>query len=367
MTLVIDNRAVEAVLEPGRVVDALDDAARQLALGGATNAQPYRVLTPRDASGYDAPADTAVAHHSYTSLTGAIGNLNVVCDRIDSDIICYQRAGEGYRRVRVPGTQEGRSCGLLFLYSSLTGEPLAIIHDGYLQKFRVAGTGAVGSRYLARNDASVVGLIGTGWQAEAAVMCQPVVRTLDEIRVFSPTPGRKEAFAQRWTEAAGVTITPVESAEKAVRDADIVYTATNSTKPVVAAEWLQEGQFVTGVTDLEVELPGWERCDVLAVNRYGARWQRYAIGGPDAVPEDRMEYIRQKTNIAWNELPLLGDIALGNVAGRTSADQLTGLILRGDGVQFAAVAAYVYAECRAQGLGTEIPTELFLQDKKFHT
>lgn len=367
MTLVIDNQAVESVLEPTRVVDALDDAARELAVGGAANAQAYRLLTPREASNYETPAGTDVAHHSYTSLAGTIRKLNVACDRIDSDIICYQRSGNGYRRVRVPGTKRGWSCGLIFLYSSLTGEPLAIIHDGYIQKYRVAGTGAVGSRYLARNDASVMGLIGTGWQAEAAVMCQPTVRRLDQIRVFSPTPGRKEAFAERWTEEAGVTVTPVRTAEEAVRGAHIVYTATNSTEPVVAADWLEHGQLVTGVTDLEVELQGWERCDLLAVNRYGARWERYAIDGTDAVPEHRMEYVKQKTSIDWNALPLLGDIALGRAAGRTSDQQLTGLILRGDGVQFAAVAAYVYEECRVQGLGTEIPTELFLQDRKYHT
>lgn len=367
MTLVIDNRAVESVLEPARVVDVLDDATRELGSGGAANAQPYRLLTPREASGYDAPAGTDVAHHSYTSLTGAIRKLNVVCDRIDSDIICYQRDGNGYRRVRVPGTRQGLSCGLIFLYSSLTGEPLAIIHDGYLQKYRVAGTGAVGSRYLARHDAGVMGLIGTGWQAEAAVMCQPTVRRLDEIRVFSPTPGRKEAFAERWAEKTGVAIRPVRTAAEAVRGADIVYTATNSTQPVVAAEWLEHGQLVTGVTDLEVELHGWERCDLLAVNRHGARWERYAIHGAEAVPEQGMEYLKRKTSIDWNELPLIGDIALGKVAGRTSDDQLTGFILRGDGVQFAAVSAYVYEECRRRGLGTEISTELFLQDRKYHT
>jgi alanine dehydrogenase len=365
MTLIIDNPTVEEILEPAAVIDALEDGHRELAAGRAVNAQPYRVLTPRRAADYGVAGDVDPAHHALTSLSGAISKLDVACDRVDSDIIGYQTTAEGVRRVRIPASPDRRFCGLVYVYSSRTGEPLAIIHDGYLQKFRVAGTGAVGTRHLAREDAKVLALIGTGWQAEAAVLCQPAVRALERIKVFSPSPGRKEAFAERWTVEAGVDIVPVDSARDAVAGADIVYTATNSPKAVVLADWLEPGQFVTGVTDLEVELDGWERCDVLAANRHGLRWERYAIGGSEVIPEQGREYLRQETTIDWEALPLLGAIALGSHPGRTSADQITGLLLRGDGVQFAAIGAYLYQACRERGLGTEIPTELFLQDEQY--
>lgn len=365
MTLIIDNPTVEQVLRPEAVVDALEDAQAELARGQAINAQPYRVLTPRDPSDYGAPAGTFPAHHSFTSLSGAIAGLDVACDRVDSDIIGYVPTDSGPRRVRFPAHPDRKFCGLVYVYSSRTGELQAIIHDGYLQKFRVAGTGAVGTRYLARADAQVLALIGTGWQAEAAVRCQPVVRPLRQIRVYSPTPGKPQAFAERWASQAGVEIVPVASARDAVRGADIVYTATNSPTPVVEADWLEPGQFVTGVTDLEVALAGWERCDVLATNRHGLRWERYAIGGSDVIPEQGREYLRQSTAVDWDALPTLGEIVLGERPGRTAADQLTGMLLRGDGVQFAAVAAYVLRACRETGLGTDIPTELFLQDERY--
>jgi len=365
MTLIIDNPTVEKVLRADKVVEALEDAQRELALGQAVNAQPYRVLTPRDAADYGAPPGTSPAHHSFTSLSGAIAKLDVTCDRIDSDIIGYVPTASGSRRVRFPAHPERKFCGLVYVYSSRTGELQAIVHDGYLQKFRVAGTGAVGTKHLSREDSKVMALIGTGWQAEAAVMCQPVVRPLQQIRVYSPTPGKPEAFAQRWTSQAGVDIVPVASAREAVQGADIVYTATNSPTAVVEADWLVPGQFVTGVTDLEVALAGWERCDVLATNRHGLRWERYAIGGSDVIPEQGQEYLRQSTSVDWSALPTLGDIVLGNHPGRTSAEQLTGMLLRGDGVQFAAVAAYVHRACRDAGLGTEIPSELFLQDEQY--
>lgn len=365
MTLIIDNPTVEQVLRPDEVVDALEDAQAQLARGQAVNAQPYRLLTPRDAADYGAPDGTSPAHHAYTSLSGAIATLDVICDRIDSDIIGYVPTDSGPRRVRFPAHPDRKYCGLVYVYSSRTGELQAIIHDGYLQKFRVAGTGAVGIKHLSRPDSSVLALIGTGWQAEAAVRCHPVVRPLEQIRVYSPTPGKPEAFAERWAPQAGVEIVPARSAREAVRGADIVYTATNSPNAVVEAEWLEPGQFVTGVTDLEVALAGWERCDVLATNRRGLRWERYAIGGSDVIPEQGQEYLRQSTSVDWDGLPTLGDIVVGNHPGRTSADQLTGMLLRGDGVQFAAVAAYVHRACAAAGLGTEIPSELFLQDEQY--
>jgi alanine dehydrogenase len=367
VTLIIDNPTVEQVLTAHEVIDALENVHRDLALGRAVNSPPYRVFTPRrrDEYGPQFPEGGDPIHHAFTSLTGAIASLDIVCDRVDSDIITYVQRGDHLREIRVPGTPDRKFCGLLYLYSSHTGEPLAFIHDGYLQKFRVAGTAAVGTKYLARQNAQVMGLIGTGWQAQAEVLCNAAVRELKRIQVYSPTPGHTRAFAERWTPEVGVEIVPVGSAREAVRGADFVITATNAPEPVVMADWLEPGQFVTGVKDLELDLAAWERCDVLTANRHGPMWQRYAIGGVEVIPEHGRDYWGKPSRIAWEELPLLGDVLVGKHPGRTSDDQITGLILRGDGVQFAAVGARIYELCKARGLGTEIPTALFLQDERY--
>lgn len=367
MPLVIDNAAVEQVLRPADVNDSMEIAARELALGGAVNAPPYRVLTPRTEQEYGSqfPTGGHPTHHSFTSLTGAIASLGVTTDRVDSDIITYVQGGESIRQVRVPGTHDRMFCGLIFLYSSITGELLAIIHDGYLQKFRVAGTAAVGAKYLARQDARVVGLLGTGWQAQAAVHCFAALGRFERIQVFSPTPGNKEAFARRMSEEAGIEIVPVASARDAVRGADVVYMATNSKDPVVMADWLEPGQFVSNVSDVELELTGWERCDLLTMNRHGRRWMRYAIGGLDVIPEHGRDQYTRETTIDWDSLPLLGHVISGDHPGRTSDEQITGMVLRGDGVQFTAVAHRIHELCRERGLGTELPRELFLQDETY--
>ena len=369
MTLIIDNKAVEKVLKPAEINDALEYAARALAMGEAVNAPPYRVFTPREGSkeiyGPRFPEGGDPTHHAFTSLTGAIAGLDVTAERIDSDIITYFRDNGRVLQRRVPGTPDRKFCGLVFVYSSKTGELLSIIHDGYLQKFRVAGTGAVGAKYLARRDARIMGLIGTGWQAEAAVQCLAALGRLRRINVFSPTPGRKEAFAERWSKQCGIEIAPASSAREAVRGADIVYMATNSKDPVVMADWLEPGQFVTNVSDVELEIAGWERCDVLVMNRHGRRWMRYAIGGADVIPEEGRDQYTKPTSVKWDELPLLGDVIAGKHPGRTSDGQITGLVLRGDGVQFAAVGELIYRRCREAGLGVEIDSDLFLQDEEY--
>jgi ornithine cyclodeaminase/alanine dehydrogenase-like protein (mu-crystallin family) len=367
LTLIIDNPTVEKVLTAAEVIDALDHAHREMARGRAINSPPYRVFTPRQREDFGEwfPQGGEPAHHNFTSLTGAIESLDVTCDRVNSDFITYVQRGGHLREIRVPNTPDRKFCGLLYVYSSRTGELLAIIHDGYLQKFRVAGTAAIGTRYLGRKDAKVMALIGTGWQAQAEVLCHAAIMPLARIKVYSPTPGKKEAFAKEWSEAIGVEIVTVESAREAVRGADFVVTATNAPEPVVLGEWLEPGQFITGVKDLELDLAGWERCNVLTANRHGPMWVRYAIGGVEVIPEHGRDYWGKPSTIEWEKLPLLGDVMVGNHPGRTSDDQITGLILRGDGIQFTAVGARIYKLCKEQGLGHEIPTELFLQDEKY--
>jgi ornithine cyclodeaminase/alanine dehydrogenase-like protein (mu-crystallin family) len=365
--LVIDNPTVEKVLTVPEVIDALEECHRALSNGEAINAPNYRVFTPRSGKDYGPrfPEGGHPTHHAFTSLTGSIASIDITSDRVDSDIITYVRREGRLRQIRVPGTKDRKFCGMIYLYSSRTGELLSIVHDGYLQKFRVAGSCAIGTKYLARKDAKVMALIGTGWQAQAQVLCQAAVRKLDRIKVYSPTPGNSAAFAKRWSEEAGVEIVPVSSAREAVRGADLIVTATNSPEPVVKTEWLEPGQFITGVKDTELELSGWEKCDPLITNRKGPFWMRYAIGGAEVIPEEGKGYWGKPSKIDWEHAPLLGDVMLGKHPGRTSDDQIIGMILAGDGVQFTAVGARVYKLCKDRGLGVDLPRELFLQDEKY--
>ena len=305
-------------------------------------------------------------HHAFTSLTGAIGSLDVTSDRVDSDIITYVKRGQEMRQIRVPGTHDRKFCGMIYLYSSKTGELLAMIHDGYLQKFRVAGTAAIGTKYLARKNAKVMGLIGAGWQAQAQVLCQPAVRDLERLKFIAQRPVTAPNSLD-----AGAT-RPASKSYPSIRRAKLARVPTSSSRLPMPhrlwcmADWLEPGQFITGVKDQELEMTGWEKCDQVVVNRHGAFWQRYAIGGVEVIPEHGADRIgKPSEKISWSDVPILGDVVTGKHPGRTSDDQIIGLIIGGDGVQFTAVGARIYKLCKERGLGVDLPRELFLQDEKY--
>ena len=138
MTLFIDNPEVEAMLTMPECMDALEQAHAELGRGRAINGPKFRLLTPRTPEEVRGACEPV--HHVYTSLSASIAKWNIVCNRVDSDFIHYPTIHGHRREVRLPGPANGKFCGFVKLYSSLTSEPIAIVHDGYLQKFRVAGT-----------------------------------------------------------------------------------------------------------------------------------------------------------------------------------------------------------------------------------
>lgn len=375
MTLIITNKEVEDLITMGDCVKAMDKTQQAFGEGKAINAPPYRMMTPRDTKIFDergTPQAIGEAtgesdyplHYTYTSLTGAVEPLGVTCDRIDSDGVYYVSDEEGIKEVRVPLSRGNRFCGFMLLWDADTGEPLAFIHDAVAQKMRVAATSALGTKYFAREDATKMALIGTGWQATTQIQAHPAVRDLEEIHVYSQTPEHRQEFVAEWSDRVGPDVMVASSARAAVEGADIVITATNSISPVVFQEWVEPGMYLTGVKDLEFESKIFQEVDKTFVNRYGPFWQRYAIGGEDVIPEEGRDMAQQNI-VAGEDFPLLGEVAAGQVSGRETSEETITLINKGDGIQFVAIAELIYRRAVEAGAGHEIPTELFLQDEEY--
>ena len=132
---------------------------------------------------------------------------------------------------------------LIVLFHPGTGALLAVADGRYITEARTAAVSAVSARHLARTDARVLALIGSGVQAHSHLTALPLVRDFQEIRVWSPNRARLEAFVAQ----AGSRARAIESAEAAVRGADVVVLATNSTTPVIDAEWIEPGTHVIAV------------------------------------------------------------------------------------------------------------------------
>src|SRR5262249_5691017 len=152
MTLILSNDDVEKVLTMPECMEVLEDANVELSEGRGLN---------RVRSDCLAPSGQAEALYSLKSMDGVIPTLRVGAVRIDSDIVTWPKLGNTMRRVKVPAAPNRRYVGLVLLFSSANGEPLAILPDGVLQRMRVGAANGLAIKYLARRNARLVGILGS--------------------------------------------------------------------------------------------------------------------------------------------------------------------------------------------------------------
>ncbi|MBI3059325.1 MAG: ornithine cyclodeaminase family protein, partial [Deltaproteobacteria bacterium] len=231
------------------------------------------------------------------------------------------------------------------------------------------------AKYLAREDSKVLGMLGSGGMARTYAMAICQVRPIERIRVFSPTKANRELYAKEMQQKLGVEVEAMDSAEKAVKGADIVAMTTDSLVPVIKAEWLEPGMHITNVRNNEAGSDIFARVDVFA--RLGSSTfvmdnpPPNTIGGSDgmfAYFAGTKEEMKKVPRAPLREIdnPNIGtipDIMAGSWAGRTSSRQITFLNNQGtQGLQFAAVGAKAYELAKTKGLGHPLPLEWFVQE-----
>jgi ornithine cyclodeaminase/alanine dehydrogenase-like protein (mu-crystallin family) len=295
-------------------------------------------------------------------MGGVLPSAGVSAVRLNSDLITWPMRDGFVRREKTPAAN-GHWVGLILLFDTHTGEPLMITPDGYLQRTRVAGASGIGARYLAREDARTVALLGSGWQAEGQIEALLAVRPIEEIRVFSPNREHREAFAQRMAARWSCRIIAVESADAAATGADIIAAATNSLDPVIRSEWMQPGVHLGTITVNEVDGAVVEEVDRIAFHtRAYAKEQTFRPADAPPVIQQRAGWWSDPSAPVWERISDLGMLAAGKATGREGEDEVTLFVNNiGMGLQFAAVGARVFAAARAQGLGHELPTDWFTQ------
>ena len=220
----------------------------------------------------------------------------------------------------------------VLLYDAATARPLAAIEANHLGQIRTGAASGVATDLLARQDAAVLGVIGTGFQAETQIEAIRVVRDIREVRVWSRSTERREAFARKVNARAAGT------AEEAIRDADIVVTATFAKDPVLEAAWVAPGAHVNAIgsnNPLRREIP----ADLV---------ERAALIAVDAIDQARIE--SGDLLLAWTTPEQWADsrlVELSAVAvarrSRESNQDVTIFKSNGLGVQDIAVAGYVFS------------------------
>jgi alanine dehydrogenase len=265
----------------------------------------------------------------------------------------------------LPVAPGGRFVGLIMLFSTETGEPLAIFPDGYVQKLRVASASAIAARYLARSDSKAMALLGSGWQASAHLITICMVRNIRNVKVYSPTPETRRRFVNEMRGKVSAELQESESVEEAIDSADIITCATNSISPLFSDKLLQPGVHLSCIKPCELDAVTYRRADPLVIHWHEAKPFHIVLGvDPKLIPDvtDGWRHpITQEVIPIWN-LPVLSQLVNGQHAGRLDERSISCFCNNvGLGLQFAAVGSEVLQRARRAAVGREIPTDWFLE------
>jgi alanine dehydrogenase len=355
MTWILNNDDIAQVLTMEDCLEVLEDTFRDYAEGKAVN-------RPR-AHNYAPIGESPQTWYMLKTMDAVVPRYEIAGIRLTSDIVIESEIGGKLRREKpglVPG---GRWTELLLLFSINTGELLAIVHGGYLQRMRVGATSGLCAKYVGRKGARTAALIGTGGLAAPHLEALTRNFDLEEIRVYSTSESHRKRFAREWNSNHDVHIKVVESARVAIEDADIVSLVTNSLSPVLEGEWLRPGMHINSVQRGELDDHTIALSDFIVIRSRDRDTHWYI--GPRA-PEE-VKFDRSEDPELQSKMRTLGGIIAGLEEGRTGADQITlfsgsGLGSAGLGIQLLSIAARAYEKARKRGLGRELPTDWFSQD-----
>ena len=362
--LILSNEEIESFLSIETCIAALENAYRSWDKGTAIN-RPRTDLV--------LPSATESGVYAFKSMEAGLYDPPIVAMRVNSDIIRWHQQGNRTIKTKIPSAPGDKYVGLVMLFSTITGEPLAMFPDGVVQRLRVASSSALAARYLAREDSSTLALFGSGWQAGSHLPAMCAVRPLKRVNVYSPTKANLEAFVKELQPKVTADVRAVESPQEAIRDADIIATTTNSLTRVANADWVKPGLHLTCVRVPELGDDTIRRVDRLVIHVHQHAPLNFVAGyGEEGIhAHDAIDIIRKgpahahEVNVEqpfWLSAPDLKDLVTGKAQGRANAEESTCFLNNiGMGLQFAAVGAAVFNEAKANGVGHEIPTDWFLE------
>jgi len=354
MTLIFSNDDIDRLLTMPEYIDVLEDAYRELEEGrGVVRARTDSL----------APTINSDAVYGLKSADGIAPKFRTSAVRINSDIITCPEINGQPRRVKVPAAPDNRWVGLVLLFSTDNGEPLAIFPDGVMQRMRVGATSGLGIKFMARENAETVGMIGSGWQAGAQLLAVTSVRNIKSVKVFSPSQENCVAFCDEWSGKVEATLIPVATAEEAMSEVDIALCSSSSLDYIYYKEWLTPGLHLTSIKLPEIHPDAALAADRLVIHNLEDKQPILSAAGTPSLEKVRGTHGEVKTSIQFDKLPSLFDLISGKIVGRENDAEITCFLNNtGTGYQFAACGAVAVAKAKELGIGNEVPTDWFTED-----
>jgi ornithine cyclodeaminase len=241
---------------------------------------------------------------------------------------------------------------VIAVFDAQTGSPAALLDGTEITAVRTGACSALSVRLLAREDASVLAVLGTGVQARAHARAVVRVRPIAEVLIAGRDRRRADAMATELAGDLGVPARAVDSYQEALEHADVVCATTHAREPVVRRDWLAPGTHVTsvGYNPVGRELDDQTVVDALVC----VESRRAALAPVPAGSNDLTQPIRDGLITAEHVHTELGELVSGVKPGRASAEQITLYKSVGVAVQDAAAAALVLAKAREVGAGREL-------------
>jgi alanine dehydrogenase len=245
------------------------------------------------------------------------------------------------------GTEYDTHQGVVLLFDTRQGLLRAIVDGTAITAIRTAAVSGVATKFLAREEASDLAIIGAGTQARTHLEAMLCVREIRRVRVYSlPLEGALQ-FSERESKRHGIDVEVKETAEEAVAGADIICTVTTAREPVVKGEWVAPGAHINAVGAFT---PTTRELDTNAVAR-----SRLYVDRRESALNEAGEYLipRSEGMIGDDHIAgEIGDVLLGRVPGRTLADEITLFKSLGIAIEDLASAHYVLQQAREQNIGT---------------
>ncbi|MFW5712424.1 MAG: cyclodeaminase [Spirochaetota bacterium] len=242
--------------------------------------------------------------------------------------------------------------GQMLVLSSETGYLDGVLLDnGYLTQVRTGAAGAVAAKFLAPENATNAGVIGSGTQARYQMRALALVRNIKTIRMFSLDSDEvRDAYVEEMSKELGIKVIKAADAEEVVRESDVVVTTTPARNGYIKAAWLHPGLHITAMgsdteekQELESAVLG--KADILACD---LKSQVFRLGETRSAIED---------GVLTENSPIreLGEMINGVQPGRESDEQITVCDLTGVGVQDTMIAIKAYDLAVEKQMGTQIP------------
>ncbi len=318
MALFLNEQEVVQLLPMDECIEALDTAFAHAGAGLVDNKPRSRIRMPGGFFHFMAAADGGqgfFGYKAYPSFAGAGGAKMMV-----------------------------------MLYDYESSQLLACMDAGRLGQIRTGAASGLATRYMARESAATVAVIGSGFQARTQLEAVCAVRPVAQARVFSRRQERREDFAQRSSERLGVDVQPVDSAQACVEGADIVIAITSARDPVVLGEWLSPGVHINAAGGNH-----WQRREIDE-----AAALRSELIVVDDLEQAKIEcgdlmWLEARGSFRWSMAHELADVVAGRVPGRLSEDGVTLFESMGVALEDIAAGGLVYRKAKEQGIGVELP------------